>query len=219
MFLLGQVLVLSIVLRSDTLQSSFFTLGQGGNRFQPADPVELLLTIDRSGTAVTCVTHCVRQKLCRTFEQNSDSHQCRLFVGSIETGTRVPTSSNTVVGWIPIGAALFTLYDAPQSQCADDRFLEMDLSSGRCRCPMYTFWNGSICVNQRFHGAACLNDSWCRTDVDVNCHASTCVSGYPSLMTGTTFSTTTQITSMDMTTCKDPRPSLLFSLPPFILSR
>lgn len=191
-----------MVLPGHGFKPSVITLGPERNRFQPVNHVELLLSIDRTNTIVNCATHCYREKLCRTFEHDADARQCRLFVGSIDTGTLVPTTSNTVVGWIPMEPALFTLYGSPQTQCSDDRFFDIDISSGRCRCPIFTFWNGSICVNQRFQGAFCMNNSWCRTDIGLNCTASTCL-GLSGIDNPSTFKAdTTVVTSTEITTSK-----------------
>ena len=202
MLCIWRVLFLGMALPGHGFKPSVITLGPGRNRFQPANPVELLRSIDRTNTIVNCATHCYREKLCRTFEHDADPLQCRLFVGSVDTGTLVPTSSNIVVGWITIEPALFILYDAPQTQCSDDRFLDIDPSSGRCRCPIFTFWNGSICVNQRFHGAPCMNNSGCRTDIGLKCTASTCL-GLSRIDNPSTFKVdTTFVTSTEVTTSK-----------------
>jgi hypothetical protein len=56
----------------------------------------------------------------------------------------------------------FTAFYQPCSQCSENRY--MTCSNNTCQCPLHSFWNGSLCENQRYENASCLNDEWCRND-------------------------------------------------------
>ncbi|CAF1083574.1 unnamed protein product [Adineta steineri] len=187
----------------DGFQPSQFTLSQAGYRFQPESNVQLIFTFSNIRTSVTCAIHCYQNILCRTFDFDSSSHQCRLFEGSVDTGTLISTVITTLVGWIEMDASMFSLYNATSDQCINNRFLYSDIISGRCECPMHTFYDGSMCLNQRFDGNTCANNSWCRTDLNINCIASICVGPTTPSMPSTTVtsytSTTVQISSPSST--------------------
>jgi hypothetical protein len=169
------VAFLCLLVTTNGFYPAQFTLSTAGNRFQAENTLEILSTFSSIGTISPCAMLCYRNSLCRTFDFDSYSRQCRLFEASVDTGTIVSSVSTTVVGWIEMEPSLFNLYNASSDQCVDNRFLNSETSSGWCECPIRTFWNGSMCLNQRFDGDSCTNDTWCRTDLSIHCLASICV--------------------------------------------
>jgi len=152
-----------------------FTLNRAGNQFKAANVVELLSTSSNVRTIISCVMLCYRNSLCRTFDFDSSSGQCRLFEGSVDTGRLLPNFATTIVGWINMSPSMFSLYNASSDQCVDNRFLDSETLSDRCECPIHTFWNGSMCLNQRFDNDTCENNNWCRTDLWINCTGLMCI--------------------------------------------
>lgn len=168
------IVFLCIVLVANGFEPAKFTLSTAGNRFEPAAIVELLSTFTDVRGIIPCAALCYRNSQCRTFDFNSSSKQCRLFEGSVDTGSLLSDLSPITVGWININPSMFNLYNASNDQCVDNRFLNSETVSGRCECPIHTFWNGSMCLNQRFGNESCENDNWCRTDLWINCTAFKC---------------------------------------------
>jgi hypothetical protein len=163
------------MLATDGFDPAKFALSQAGSQFKPANPVELLGAYTNVRAIIPCATLCYRNSLCRTFDFDSSSQQCRLFEGSVDTGTLLPNFPSTVVGWINMTPSLFNLYNVSNDQCVDDRFLDSQTVSGLCECPIHTFWNGSMCLNQGFANDTCENNDWCRADLWINCTLGKCV--------------------------------------------
>jgi hypothetical protein len=136
--------------------------------FRPANNIELLQSSQIS-TLVRCSAACVVNRQCRTFDYDLSSHVCRLFEGSIDTGTIINGSSK--IGNIPLDAQFFlNTYNASCSSCINNRYFVCG-SDNSCQCPTHTFWNGSICENQLYQGSWCNNNSSCRTDLGLMCTA------------------------------------------------
>ena len=166
------IIFLCVILMSEGFDPLKFSMSQPGHRFQPAKNVEFLSISTNVRSTISCAMICYRHSLCRTFDFDSTSKGCRLFEGSFDTGSLRPNFSSTVVGWINIDPSMFSLYNAISSQCADNRFLNSTTLSGLCECPIHTFWNGSMCLNQRYAGGNCSGTNWCRTDLWLNCTSS-----------------------------------------------
>jgi hypothetical protein len=174
-FKMDRIVFLSIVLVVNGFDPAQFTLSTTGTQFQPANPIELLATFLNTPNAASCAMFCYHNGQCRTLDLDSNLKQCRLFEGSVDTGTLVSTSlSSSVVGWINIPPSAYNMYNASSDQCVNNRFLISDTSSGLCQCPIHTFWNGSMCLNQRYAGEVCQNNNWCRTDLNISCFMSVC---------------------------------------------
>jgi hypothetical protein len=169
------ILFLSIVLATNAFDPAKFALSGTGNRFEPANAVELLTTYNNVRAIIPCAALCYRNSLCRTFDFDSNSNECRLFEGSVDTGNLLPNFSSSVVGWIHLTPSLFDLYNASNDQCTDNRFLDSQTASSRCECPIHTFWKTSMCINQRYVNDSCVNNDWCRTDLWLNCTLLKCV--------------------------------------------
>ncbi|CAF1507059.1 unnamed protein product, partial [Adineta steineri] len=153
--------------------------------------IELLAINPNIRTLIRCAILCDRNIQCRTFDYDSISKQCRLFEGSIDTGILLSVSSASVVGSIKIDESLYDLYNASSDACANNRFLVSDTLNDWCHCPIHTYWNESICVNQRYDGEVCANDNWCRTDLNITCVSSICTGNASSPLTSSSTVTTT----------------------------
>jgi hypothetical protein len=169
------IVFLYLILVTNAFQQVYFTLTTLGNQFQPANSVELLTISFNTRTILSCAILCYRNNQCRTFDFDSNSQECRLFEGSLDTGILLSVSPSTIVGWINIDQSLYYFYNASNDKCLNNRFLDTNSLSGLCQCPIHQFWNGSMCLNQRYHGQLCQNDNWCRTDLTINCVAFLCV--------------------------------------------
>ncbi len=105
---------------------------------------------------------CNRNVQCRTFDYDSSSLACRLFEGALDTGSIVSASTTSRVGSLQYFPIFFNAFQQPCSQCIESRYLTC--LNNTCQCPLYSFWNGSQCENQRYENASCLNNTWCRND-------------------------------------------------------
>ena len=146
-------------------QSSISFTENATYSFQPAHDMELLQSLTLP-SLLLCSAICVRLVDCRTFDYQSSSKRCRLFQGSLDTGTIINGSSK--VGSLPLESRFFIgLYNASCSACINNRYFICD--DQRCQCPAQTFWNGSICRNQLYEGAACNYDYECRNNLGLIC--------------------------------------------------
>ncbi|CAF1507247.1 unnamed protein product [Adineta ricciae] len=180
------IILLCYFLTTTSFQGEHFALSGQGNRFQPIDNIQLLSNFSNVDVTASCAMYCLQNTFCRTFDFDSISHQCHLYEGSVDTGMIIPANSSNIIGWIEILPSMFHLYNASADQCKDNRYLSSDIVSNRCQCPDRTFWNGSMCLNQRFIGDTCQENNWCRNDLNIGCILSIC-----SISPTTTISSTT----------------------------
>jgi hypothetical protein len=169
MLLILFLIILSFTpLLTQVIQTSIHLTLDSQLSFRPANNIELLQSSQIS-TLVRCSAACVVNRQCRTFDYDLSSHVCRLFEGSIDTGTIINGSSK--IGNIPLDAQFFlNTYNASCSSCINNRYFVCG-SDNSCQCPTHTFWNGSICENQLYQGSWCNNNSSCRTDLGLMCIA------------------------------------------------
>lgn len=99
---------------------------------------------------------------CRTFTYDSSSLVCRLFEGALETGYITSLSTTSRVGSLEYFPVFFIAFNQPCSQCTENRYLIC--LNNTCQCVLHSFWNESVCQNQRYENASCLTDEWCRND-------------------------------------------------------
>ncbi|CAF1100912.1 unnamed protein product [Adineta steineri] len=199
------LIFIQLILTTYAFAPDYFSITKPGNQFQPANIIELLAINPNIRTLIRCAILCDRNIQCRTFDYDSISKQCRLFEGSIDTGILLSVSSASVVGSIKIDESLYDLYNASSDACVNNRFLVSDTLNNWCHCPIHTYWNGSICVNQRYDGEVCASDNWCRTDLNITCVSSICTGNASSPLTSsstvtTTITKTTSSTSTTSTT-------------------
>ncbi|CAF1326657.1 unnamed protein product [Didymodactylos carnosus] len=148
-----------------------------GTTFQPSNPIELLGSISNTKSVIHCSAYCNQNVQCRTFGVNLLSLSCSLYEGHITTGSVVASSSlsqSSFVGGFIYESALFLNYNQTCST-AINRYLVC--VGARLVCPINTFWNGSICVNQFYGNTLCQLDIQCRGDLTLICsiNSSTCV--------------------------------------------
>ena len=173
------IALLAFVRIAHGLQSAQFTLSAPGIGFRSANAIEDLSTSLIIGSVISCAALCLRDIQCRTFEFDAQSQTCRLFEGFVDTGTLLTAvSATTVVGWINVQPSMFYWYNATNDRCVDNRFLSNNDPSGLCQCSMNTFWNGSMCLNQRYAGDVCVNSHWCRSDLALSCNGLVCTSKF-----------------------------------------
>ncbi|CAF1403930.1 unnamed protein product [Adineta steineri] len=167
---LDLILISIHVVQNQIMQSSL-NLEAPGLDFSPANPIELITTYTGMNSFLSCYTQCNMNPLCRTFVSDIVLPSvCRLYEGSIDTGTIVESSSLTSrVGGLYYYPSLYDVYN----QMCDPHVL----SSNRyliCvdnvwQCPITTYWNGSMCLNQVYYGDSCTMNGTCRQDVGLQC--------------------------------------------------
>ena len=163
------------VLFASTLQhDAYFSLTPPGFHYQPSNIILHLSTVTDVQMIADCARLCLDHLQCRTFDFDQDTITCQLFEGSIDIGTLIVSPSSSVVGWIDIQPSDYLLYHASFDRCVNHRYLYSDVVTGLCVCPAHTVWNGSLCVNQRFEGDSCVNDAWCRLDLNLRCNTFIC---------------------------------------------
>lgn len=99
---------------------------------------------------------------CRTFDYDSSSLLCRLFGGAFSTGHVVPAVTTSRIGFVEYLPLIFKNFGQPCSQNLANRY--MACLNNTFECPLHSYWSGSVCENQRYENASCLNDDWCRND-------------------------------------------------------
>jgi hypothetical protein len=160
--------------------SSYINISPLGTSFQPANSIELLSNFTTS-SFFDCTSGCNINPQCRTYVYDFTSNQCTLFEGDISTGTViVSNTSTTQVGSIEYFADLYQCYNRTDAQCQFNRYLVADDSTNLGICPIDTYWNGTMCLNQLFFGSSCTFKQSCRRDMNLMCNnvtSSTCGGG------------------------------------------
>jgi hypothetical protein len=166
------IIIISFV-RSQTFQS-IMTLQEIGTDFIPANPIELITNYTNLPTLISCFNKCNMNPFCRTFvSDNTSPFVCRLYQGSIETGTIIASlSSTSQVGGVHYDASLYTSYNQICNPNIPpfDRYLTCNNRSWDC--PTGTYWNGSMCVNQIYYQTSCNMNKVCREDIGLTCSSS-----------------------------------------------
>ncbi len=135
---------------------SLMVLQDSGTDFNPANSVELLTTVSKIRSTLQCYMQCHLNFQCRTFVYKSETQECSLYEGSINTGSVVATASGgtpSIVGGIIYTPELFISYGLACDQCASSRYLKC--VNNTCQCLPNTFWNGTMCLNQVYYGQTC----------------------------------------------------------------
>lgn len=148
---------------------SLFALSEMSTEFAPIDEDARLLDIYSFSKDKQCIYACHSNYLCRIFDYDFNSYQCRLFQGDLETTgiIIISNSSISLVGQIKLNSELFSAYGSPCSACFNNRYLTCINSI--CDCPQYTYWTGSMCASQNLRGGQCSNSSQCRADLNDTC--------------------------------------------------
>ena len=160
---------------SFTFESSIY-LSRWGVQFQPRHPLELLSVLFASPSILRCSIQCNRNRRCRTFDHDQSSRVCRLFEGEFLTGTLI---SNTTLLSSRVGAVRFNTsqvlqayssYNQTCDRCSSGANRYLQCVNNTCQCPVNTYWNGELCLNQVYNGSNCSSAfASCRTDLNLTC--------------------------------------------------
>ena len=168
-FIVFLVLIV-LIMPIDGVYQSYMVMSSNGLEFQPRSSIQLLLTKTFS-MFTPCAAACNQLVLCRTFDYDSTSKQCRLFEGDSSTGSIVSSSSSTsFVGTVRISADLYSsIHNFPCQACEQNRYEVCSTNTSTCQCPAHTYWDGYICALQLFTNDTCENSISCRTDLNLSC--------------------------------------------------
>ena len=166
-------LAFSLTVTLGSFRSSM-TLSNPGTTFVPNSPMETPLKVISVSSAIRCAQQCNDNPLCRTLIYDSASLVCRLYPSDLQEGNLTATTIVTSrVGSIRFSPQFYTSYNQSCAQCRTSRYLVCQ--NGLCQCPSpTTFWNGQMCQNQFYSGAACNSSNWCRHDLNVSCILGAC---------------------------------------------
>jgi hypothetical protein len=164
---------------------SIATLSDFGYTFAPIDnTVSPFLSLTQS-TILRCHMQCNKQIACRTFDFDQDTGQCRLWSDDLTTGMislAVPSKPRSKVGTIQLTPYTYaSTHNQPSDRCAQSRYEVCDPISSTCQCPSMTFWNGSMCLPQRYMNQSCATPNSCRLDRNLECRDTGCNSIYQCL--------------------------------------
>ena len=132
-------------------------------------------------TFVRCYAQCNQRIICRTFDFDQDSGQCRLWSDDLTTGSIVaaPSKPQSKVGTVKLTTAAYAaIHNQPCGKCADSRYEVCDSTTLTCQCPPMTFWNGTMCLPQRYRYQSCSTIDTCRADLNLECLDTNCNSIY-----------------------------------------
>ena len=171
-FLLTLLININFV-SSQTFQSMII-LQDFGTDFIPANPVELIVTYTDLPTLISCHNKCNFNPFCRTFVSDITwPFGCRLYQGSIDTGTIIVSSSPTSrVAGLQYDASFYGVYNQlcdPNIPPFDRYLICIDKS---WHCPTATYWNGFMCINQVYYQDSCTTNEMCREDIGLTCSLS-----------------------------------------------
>jgi hypothetical protein len=175
------LLFISILLHQSYQFQSNADISNFGYTFVPVDSsVSPLLTcIQRS--LLRCYAECNKLISCRTFDFDEDSGQCRLWLDDLTTGSilAVPSKPRSKVGIIKFIPDIYAAtHNQPCAKCANSRYEVCDSTTSTCQCPAMTFWNGTVCLPQRYQNQSCSTLDTCRSDLNLDCLDTNCNSIY-----------------------------------------
>ena len=167
-----------------SIYQSYFKFSVLGMQYAPRNSLDLIRTINVS-QSLACSAACNLQPLCRTFDFDSASGQCRLFEGDLTTGSMVASASSTsFIGVIQLYPTLFTpIHNQPCQACQFNRYEVCSVNTSVCRCPQRSFWSGAVCLPQLYFNQSCSQVDSCRTDLNLTCSMS-CYGDFRSCITG-----------------------------------
>lgn len=160
----------SLIRTISTDKQSFIDLSSIGLKFSPTNQAALLLSTTNTDSLVSCAEQCHSNIQCRIFNYDSQYQLCQLFQGNISTmGSIIPSSSSSYscIGSIQIYPEYYVNYGESCSQCMQSRYLQCTNES--CQCPLYTYFDGSICQSQKISGNDCNSSIECRNDLNYTC--------------------------------------------------
>ncbi len=162
----------SVIIRAQMSSNgwqSLLSLSNLGKIFFSEDEQDLLLSDINVQSLQICIQTCNANILCRIFDFDDQSNRCRLFEGDVDTMGSIITSSSSlsVVGTIQLTPEQFSSIGLSCSFCAYSRYLICINST--CQCPPRTYFDGSICHSQNLIGSQCINDTDCRSNLNLTC--------------------------------------------------
>ncbi len=163
--------LLILLITTNTIENEIFqslmTLEQIGTDFIPTNPVELIAVYTDQSNLISCYKMCNMNPNCRTF---AIDNVCRLYQGSIDTGTIMVSSSLTSqVAGLRNDPSFYVNYNqiCNPNSLPFDRYLIC--TDGYLDCPTDTYWNGEMCLNQVYYGNSCNSNEMCRGDIGLIC--------------------------------------------------
>ena len=163
-------MILSLMLFPGAQPSqSYIRISDPGTQFFPIDETLLLLDTVLVPSYQDCAYSCHQNALCRVFDYDSLSQQCRLFEGDLETtGLIGPSNSSTsTAGDLEQLPFLFSAYGQPCSACSGDRYLRC--INATCSCQEHTYSTGNVCASQSLYAGSCTTADQCRSDLNQTC--------------------------------------------------
>ena len=148
---------------------SYIRISNPGTQFFPIDETLLLLDRVLLPSYQDCVYACHRNTLCRVFDYDSLSQQCRLFEGDLETTGLIglSNSSTSTAGDLEQLPFLFAAYGQPYSACSQNRYLRC--INATCACQEHTYWTSNVCASQSLYAGSCTTANQCRSDLNQTC--------------------------------------------------
>lgn len=121
-------LIINTNVQSQRINVTHFTLNKG-MKFSPKDRVRSnsIIMTSRTATLTQCVKTCMNMlPICRLFEYDSDTLDCRLFEDDTTTGEIITSTSlsNSVLGMIEFKSEFFVKYGQSCSQCNENHFFK-----------------------------------------------------------------------------------------------
>ena len=163
-------LILFLMLLSRTQASqSCIRMGHPGTQFFPTDESIVLLGTVLLPSYQACLYTCHLNDLCRVFDYDSRSQQCRLFEGDLQTtGLIGPSNSSTsTAGDLEQLPFLFATYGQPCGACSQSRYLRC--INATCACQEHTYWTSNVCASQSLYAGACTTADQCRSELNHTC--------------------------------------------------
>ena len=159
----------------NSIYQSQMSLSPIGMEFEPQNNIQLI-SQQTIRSKLRCSVACNQLSSCRTFDYDSVSQRCRLFEGDSTTGSIGSSPSPTsIVGTVRISPPL---YSSPHNQscqsCQQTRYEVCSSNTSTCQCPMYSYWNGSLCALQLFENDTCSQWNSCRIDLNLTCPIPDC---------------------------------------------
>jgi hypothetical protein len=164
---------------------SIATLSDFGYIFASIDSTVSPFLSLTEGTILRCHMQCNTQIACRTFDFDQDTGQCRLWSDDLTTGMMslaVTSKPRSQVGIIELTPEIYaSTHNQSCGKCAPSRYEVCDPISSTCQCPSMTFWNGNICLPQRYMNQSCATPDTCRPDRNLECRDTNSNSTYQCL--------------------------------------
>ncbi|UJR19071.1 hypothetical protein I4U23_022202 [Adineta vaga] len=136
-------------------------------------------------TVLLCHLQCNQRIACRVFDFDQDTSECRLWSDDLTTGMLslvLPSKPRSTVGAIQVTSNTYaSIHNQPCNKCVNSRYEICDPISLTCKCPSMTFWNGNLCVPQRYSYQSCSTIDSCRPDLQFECKDTGCNSIYQCL--------------------------------------